>query len=111
MLGDDDLAIPEKMLDFCALRHKLIAHNVANAEVPGFRKLDVAFQEELRRAIAEGDVKAIRKAELPIRKAEKPGVDPETEVARMAKNELLFDAFAQIAAQKLRIMRTAVTSK
>jgi len=111
MLGDNDLAIPEKMLDLCALRHKLIAHNVANAGIPGFHRLDVAFQEELRRAISENDANAVRKAELPVHTARKPGVDPETEVARMAKNELLFGTFAQIAAQKLRIMRTAVTSK
>jgi len=111
MITDKDLAIAAKMMDFYALRHKVMAHNVANAGVPGYRKLDVPFQEALLEAIRSGDPEAIRKAAFRVEQSATPGVDRETEVARMTKNELLFDAFAQVAAHKLRLLRMAVTSK
>lgn len=56
MIGDKDLSVTAKMLDFCALQHKLIAHNIANAEVPGFRRLEADFQSEMLKAMEKGDI-------------------------------------------------------
>ena len=99
------------MMDFHALRHKLMAHNVANAGVQGFRRLDAGFRGALLEAIKTGDITEIREAGFAVTKAAKPGVDREAEVARMTKNELLFDTFAQVAGHKLRMLRMAVNSK
>jgi flagellar basal body rod protein FlgB len=111
MIGDKDLALPGKMLDLLSTRHKLTAHNLANAEVQGYRPLEAKFSDELRAAIESGDPEAIRNASIEIERTRTPGVDSETEVARMSKNELLFNTFAEIAAFQLRMLRTAVTSK
>ncbi len=111
MIGDKDLAIPGKMLDLLSARHKLAAHNLANAEVPDFKPFEVKFSDELKRAIETGDTEAIRGAAIKVERARKAGVDSETEVAQMAKNELMFNAFAEIAAFRLRMLRAAVTSK
>ncbi len=32
MISDNELRIPSKLLDLCAIQHKIIAHNLANAE-------------------------------------------------------------------------------
>jgi len=111
MIGDNDLSIPAKMLDAYALRHKLLANNIANADVPGYRKMDVNFTESLRRAIESQDPRRIGKEPLQVRQAREAGVETETEVASMAKNEVLYNAFSNIAAFKLRLLKSAIRSK
>jgi flagellar basal-body rod protein FlgB len=38
-----------------ALRHKAVANNVANLQTPGYRRLDVKFEELLTKAMESGD--------------------------------------------------------
>jgi flagellar basal body rod protein FlgB len=111
MIGDKDLAIPEKMMDFLAAQQKITAHNTANAGVKDFHKLHLSFSSELREAIASGDAEKIRNVQLHVERARQPGVDTESEAAGGAKNELSFNAFAEIAAYRLRMLRLAVSSK
>src|ERR1044071_9784970 len=53
----DNYQLARKLLDATALRHEAIATNVANAETPGFRRLDVApdFAAQLKARLAAGD--------------------------------------------------------
>ena len=108
MIGDNDLSIPAKMLDLYALKHKLIAQNIANADVPGFHKLTASFGKELERAIESKDPARIREVEAKIETARHGGVDPDAEIAGMAKNEVLFQAFSEIASYRLRMLRAAM---
>jgi flagellar basal body rod protein FlgB len=111
MIGDNDLAIPEKMMDLYAAKQKITAHNTANAGVKGFQKLSISFSDELKEAIESGDPERVRNVALRVEKARQPGVDTEVEAAGGAKNELNFNAFAEIAAYRIRMLRLAVTSK
>ena len=43
----------EKALDVESLRRKVISNNVANVDVPHFKRSEVNFESELRRAIQE----------------------------------------------------------
>lgn len=40
----------KKSLDAYALRQKAIASNVANIDTPGYKRLEVSFEEQLRKA-------------------------------------------------------------
>lgn len=40
-------------MDAAALTQRVIAHNVANANTPGYKRLGVSFTEELRKALGE----------------------------------------------------------
>lgn len=111
MIGDNDLSVAEKMLDAYALRHKLLANNIANAEVPGYRKLDVDFSASLRKALESGDRQRIARETVQVQQAREAGVETETEVAKMTKNEVLYNTFANIASFKLRLLRAAIQSK
>ena len=56
-LGNSALPALERSLQFMSARQRLLATNVANAETPGFRPVDVdprAFQGALREALDEG---------------------------------------------------------
>src|SRR5690606_25666269 len=48
--------LARKLLDAAVLRHEAIATNIANAETPGFQRLDVApdFAAELRARLHTG---------------------------------------------------------
>ena len=108
MIGDKDLGITTRMLDFYALRHKVIAHNIANADTKDFHKLNADFGRDLADAVKSGDVEAAEGATFKVTASEQVGVDSEGEVASMTKNSMLFDTFSQIAQYKLRMLRTAI---
>jgi len=57
--GDATLKVIGKMLDGCAARHNAIAANLANAETPGYKRVDVRFEEQLAKAIDSGDARQI----------------------------------------------------
>jgi flagellar basal-body rod protein FlgB len=40
-----------KSLDACTLRSKVIAENLANVATPGYERKEVAFEEDLRKAL------------------------------------------------------------
>ena len=111
MIGENDLTIPAKMMDLCALQHKLTAHNIANADVKDFHKVSADFQAELRGALESGDAETVKDVQAKISRARETGVDSEAEVARMVRNELMFNTFAEVAATKFRILRSAITNR
>jgi flagellar basal-body rod protein FlgB len=52
--NSDSLPVLERMVQFAGQRHRLIAHNIANLDTPGFRPADVSvsgFQAQLGEAI------------------------------------------------------------
>lgn len=55
IVDSNSLPAIERTLQFASARHRLIAHNLANIETPGFRPLDVSpteFQAQLAEAVA-----------------------------------------------------------
>lgn len=52
LLTDRTTDLLRRALDAAALRQEAIAHNIANAETPGYKRLTVDFEESLRRALA-----------------------------------------------------------
>ena len=53
----DNYQLARKLLDASVLRQEAIATNVANAETPGFRRIDLApdFAVQLKARLAAGD--------------------------------------------------------
>ena len=55
ILSDQTIDVLAKALDGHAMRHKAIASNIANAETPGFKRMDVDFEGALQQAIDRSD--------------------------------------------------------
>ena len=58
LLNQSDAPVLEKMLQFTAARHKLIAENVVNISTPGYKQKDLSlekFQEMLSDRIQQRD--------------------------------------------------------
>jgi len=112
--GDATLKVIGKMLDGCAARHNAIAANLANAETPGYKRVDVRFEEQLAKAIDSGDARqidAVRPETVRGTGAARPDgntVDFGTELGNLNRNTLVFSTFADLAAVRVRQYRDAI---
>jgi flagellar basal-body rod protein FlgB len=104
-----------RLLDVAALRQDVIAQNVANVNTPGYSTLAVSFEDALKEAITTGQGdRALEKAPEVIAG---PGGIPRTdgnnvaidlEMARLQKNTLYFQVYAQMLANDLAQLRSAI---
>ncbi len=53
---EGDLGFTQRVLDTIAVRYRVIQHNLANENTPGFKRYFVTFEEELRKAHEVGEV-------------------------------------------------------
>ena len=49
-----DLGVTHRVLDATAVRTKVILHNIANQNTPGFKRYMVSFEDRMREAQAAG---------------------------------------------------------
>ncbi len=101
----------EHSLDASALRSKAIADNLANVMTPGYKRIEVSFEKELRRALDPNQVRGSRTdsrhipvgSPMPLAVTPKGGrpddiamagginnVDIDLEASKMAENTILF---------------------
>ena len=53
LFGGDSFIAQSRALDAAALRHQIIANNLANVNTPGYKRQDVTFESQLSRALSE----------------------------------------------------------
>jgi flagellar basal-body rod protein FlgB len=91
-----------------ALRQKTIANNVANLQTPGYRRLDVKFQDVLAQALESTDKnidldeispEVFQENETPV-KSNGNDVNLEMEVGHMVKNSLRYKAIVMMLGKK-----------
>lgn len=100
-----------KSLDACALRGRAIANNLANVSTPGYQRIEVAFEDRLKKALDEQqlagstghpdhmqmgrlDVDKLQpvayRSQDPTLPGEINNVDVDMEAAKLAENQILF---------------------
>jgi flagellar basal-body rod protein FlgB len=115
-MEDPSLLTLQKLLDTAALRHKVIANNLANVNTPGYQRREVRFGDHLARALAAGDTEAlrtlrpqvVRSADPPLR-ADGSNVALERELADLMKNSLVYNTCTQLLASRLAAYRAAIS--
>lgn len=115
-------------LDGATLRHRALAHNLANVETPGFRRYDVRFRDALAEAAAAPRLELTRthprhlprqgplQARSPavvreggtVARNDNNNVDLDREMAFLAENALYASSLTQLLAARLQLVRTAV---
>ncbi len=130
ILFDKTMALLKQGLEAASLRNNVIANNMANVDTPGFKKSQVVFEEELRKAVGqEGRIKGIvtNEKHIPISGSSgaeiKPkvvlsndnsmrndgnNVDIDREMAALAKNTMMYTALVQALNGELQKIRTAI---
>jgi flagellar basal-body rod protein FlgB len=103
------------MRDVTALRHKVLAQNIANVSTPGYHRLDVSFENVLGQQMGRGRLgqegaRIVDASDAPER-ADGNNVDIDAEMGRVSNNTLLFNAFTQILPSKLATLRSAINGR
>ena len=101
-----------------SLRQKTIANNVANLQTPGYRRIDVKFNELLAKALdSSGDVdlseieaEIYQPRQTPV-KSNGNDVSLEVEVGEMVKNTLRHKAYVRLLQKKYQQIELAVNVK
>ena len=113
--GDANFRLIGKMLDGCAARHKVIAANLANAETPGYKRMEVRFEDQLIKAIENdanaAEIESVQPETVAGNGQARPdgnNVDFGTEMGDLTKNTLVFETFAELAASRVRAYREAI---
>ncbi|WP_010583806.1 flagellar basal body rod protein FlgB [Schlesneria paludicola] len=104
-----------KMVDVTQMRHKVLAQNVANVNTPGYRKLDVSFDETLAARLDHDHDKRLTTLQPQVyvdnsspERLDGNNVDIDREMMRLSKNTLLNNALLQIITTKTAIMRRSM---
>ena len=99
-----------KALDGLSVRFAATAENIANANSPGFRTLQVSFEQALRSAAAEGPA-AIRQVTPQIERAaaSAAGVRLDQELATASETAMRYAALLDLLGRQMQISRIAIT--
>jgi flagellar basal-body rod protein FlgB len=107
-----------KLTDVTQLRHQVLAQNVANVNTPGYRRLEVRFEEKLAEQLAtrpDLPVPALRPEVVedhstPAR-LDGNNVEIDMEMMRLNKNTLLGNTYLQLLSTKLAMLKRAISGR
>jgi len=93
-------------------RQTALTNNVANADTPGYQRVDVNFESALQSAMTSGE----SPAQMEFQAESQPqqaspngsGVSIDQESARLAENGLDYQALTQVLGARNGIMRSAI---
>ena len=118
MLFDTTQLALERAIEGAGKRHEALAANLANANTPGYQRVDVDFHTALSAAVARGDeargalqglaFEPARDASAGATRADGSTVDVDAESAKLAANALEQQAAVQVAHARLGILKAAM---
>lgn len=119
ILQSGSFQLAQKMLDASALRQEAIASNIANADTPGYHRIDLApeFAQQLKSAYEAGESPAAndllkpRLTEDPNARAVRPdgnNVGIERELLAMNRNSVEYDFESEVVSQNIKQLRIAI---
>lgn len=115
-------------LDLRAQRQKLLSSNIANQETPGYRAVDINFEQEMKKAersmpsghltgtnmrhISTGSpstlVPTVVDRVTDLEGYDKNSVGIEAEMARLSENSIMYKTSAQMLKYKFNLLMTAI---
>ncbi|MFT3868921.1 MAG: flagellar basal body rod protein FlgB [Nibricoccus sp.] len=117
----DNYLLARKLLDASVVRQEAIASNIANADTPGYRRLDVAadFATQLRTRLETGkasEVAALKPSlvEDPSARSVRPDgntIELERELLEMNRNSVEFDYLAEVVSRNIKQMKMAISGR
>ena len=116
-MDDPRLTVLTRLMDTALVRQQVHAANLANQNTPGYRAREVAFEDAFNEALdGQGLDRAmslapeIRQADATMVQPDGNDVSSEREVAALARNQLLYNTYAQLTRGKMKLLNTAMTA-
>ncbi len=115
---DSIIAIVGAGLRAESLRQKAIANNIANLETPGYRRVDIKFEDLLAKCLdssgqvdlSEVEPEIYRPKETQV-KSNGNDVDLGAEVGHMIKNTLRYKTYIRLLNKKYQQIQLAIATK
>lgn len=130
-LFDRNLAVLEKTMELRTRRNSMIAANIANRETPGYRALDLVFEKALDNALHSERPGPLKVADPrhfdgierepiedvtglqinsfnPDPRMDGNTVDLDKEMAKLAENQLMYQAATRSLDWKFRLLKSAI---
>jgi flagellar basal-body rod protein FlgB len=112
---NESIEMLSKLLDCTALRQRVLANNLANANTPQFKRMDVRFQAELTNAIKSHDIDRINAVtpkievdkEAPVR-GDGNSVSLQEELGEMSENALVYQFATRAIGRKFATLSKAI---
>ena len=137
MLGEmlskgTNLPLVNQAMDAAMLRSRVIANNIANVNTPGYRRVEVGFEDELRKALNGTRLKGSQTDEKHMESGRKnisginaqayhpydPGmysgvnnVDIDMEMAKLAETQMMYNYSVRFGQGLFRKMNAAIQGK
>lgn len=129
MLMDKTSKLLARTLDFRTARQSVIAGNLANIDTPGFIPREIAFEKELQQAFDKKSIKLSKTepghfstGQMVMDKSFDPNklvkeygnpneLNIDKEMAKLAQNNLLYEASAKLLSKKFELLKTVITSR
>ena len=124
-----NVPILNKAMDAYTMRQRAISSNMANVATPGYRRKEVTFEEDLKKALDKNEIKGATTDDRhfpigrrPIEKVEPAMIVPddpslasglnnvniEMEMAEQAKNSLRFSFATKLASEEFTDLRSSI---
>ena len=130
LFSDAVPTLMKKSLNMMSTRQNLISSNISNVDTPGFKASDIDFQAQLREALGSkgalnlrstnekhfgpnpssiGDLTPDPFEEDRAAKSNGNNVDIDNEMAKMAENQIIYNATVQLMMKRGSTVRSAIT--
>jgi flagellar basal-body rod protein FlgB len=117
---DNTYELARKLMDLSALRQEAIASNIANAETPGYRRIDVSpdFAGQLRAQVGTGasvsqldslQPTLVEDTQARTVRPDGNSVDLEHELLAMNKNSVEYGFLTEIASTNIKQLKMAIS--
>lgn len=122
----DYIDVLDSAADASALRNKIIGDNIANVDTPGYKRQDVAFETELRRALKNSRYESLDEKVGTVRlknlgtvytdyanysyRMDKNNVDIDNENVELASNQLKYNGLIQSMNSEFNHLKAATKS-
>ena len=116
-LGENYM-LAKKQMDAVVLRQKALSSNLANAQVPHYKRIDVdpSFDQQLTQCLAEGDLKGFQELRPATYTEEKSScqangnnVEIDRELLQLNENAVKHQFLLKVAEENVRMIRSAIT--
>lgn len=117
----ENYVLAKKLLDVSHARHEAISGNLANAETPGYKRVDIKtdFAEQLQKLAKSNDIESISALRATLETdLNSPSVRPDgnnvqldSELMKMNENAMQYEFLTQYTANSMKRIKTAITGR
>lgn len=132
MFDNNIFTLIQKTLDFRTQRQDLLTSNIANKDTPGYKAEDMVFEKSLQKALHADEPGLLKTTNFkhfdgrntpplnlveaqrihsasPFPDFDGNTVDLDREMAKMAENQLMYNASIRMLTHQFRMLKTAIT--